>query len=123
MGYPDRVPHAHVPLVGFCAEVSGVRDGGNCTAGGSGTWADIDSLASCAATCRGCERCNFVSYSRASRNCFLSANDMLRPPSEAIESMLCCDVSIVVDGNGGPHSRRCAVDAPSKPLPARLRWP
>ena len=39
---------------------------------------------------------------------------MLRPPSEAIESMLCCDVSIVVDGNGGPHSRRCAVDGPLK---------
>ena len=53
---------------GYCAPSAG-EDGGDCSAGDSGSWSlgkhHIRSLQACVARCRQCARCGFVSYSAA----------------------------------------------------------
>lgn len=55
------------PLVGYCGVTP--FNVGDCTGGQKGSWAELHSMDECVAACRGCPRCNFVSFSLANRDC------------------------------------------------------
>ena len=79
-------PPPYAPGETHSGNCGGTDYGGDCTYDASGAWVadqeNITSLALCAARCRTCARCNYVSYSNASANndCSWYSHCTLRDP-------------------------------------------
>ena len=56
----------HVEHAGYCAETS---KNGDCVKGDLGFWPTPKTMDACIAVCLGCDRCNYVSFSRQHKDC------------------------------------------------------